>query len=300
MEVKELLEKLKDKDQRALAKFITLVEKDINALLDYPEFFDKVETKSKIIGFTGSPGAGKSTLVDKYIIELRKKNYTVGVIAVDPSSPFTGGAILGDRVRMRTHFLDEGVFIRSMGSHGKVGGLNEAIFNVILLYQIYGFDYIIIETVGAGQSEIDIAYVADTVVLVLSPGAGDDIQLMKAGIMEIGDVYVVNKADIDGAELLKANLQLILELSNQKKDIVMCVASSGIGITELADAIENHYQNVDKKQRNLRRTKKHIETIIVNKIKKVLEGIKQDEIDKEQNALKISKRVIEKLCNETE
>ncbi len=296
MEVKELLERLKEKDQRALAKLITLIEKDVNALLDYPEFFDKCETKSKIIGFTGSPGAGKSTLVDKYITELRKKNYTVGVIAVDPSSPFTGGAILGDRVRMRTHFLDDSVFIRSMGSHGNVGGLNEAIFNVILLYQIYGFDYIIIETVGAGQSEIDIAYVADTVVLVLSPGTGDDIQLMKAGIMEIGDVYVVNKADIDGAELLKANLQLILELSNQKKDIVMSVASSGMGITELTESVENHYRNVDKKERKIRRTKKHIETIIVNKIKKLLDSTGEDLITNEKNVLNISERVIEKLC----
>ncbi len=297
MEVKELLERLKEKDQRALAKLITLVEKDINVLLNYPELFDNIESKSKIIGFTGSPGAGKSTLVDKYITELRKKNYTVGVIAVDPSSPFTGGAILGDRVRMRTHFLDECVFIRSMGSHGSVGGLNEAIFNVIMLYQVYGFDYIIIETVGAGQSEIDIAYVADTVVLVLSPGAGDDIQLLKAGIMEIGDVYVVNKADMEGAELLKANLQLILELSGQKKDIVMTVASSGNGITDLAAAIEKHYLNVDKKERKIRRTKKHIETIIFNKIKKLLEGINKDEIDKEKNVLRISEKLLEKLCD---
>ncbi|MEN3042405.1 MAG: methylmalonyl Co-A mutase-associated GTPase MeaB, partial [Fervidobacterium sp.] len=238
----ELVDLIVHGNQIALAKAITLVENDPDLIFKIEaEYGSKLKTiRSHIIGFTGSPGAGKSTLTDAYVSRLRQEGKKVGIIAVDPSSPFTGGALLGDRIRMKRHFTDDDVFIRSMGSRGNVGGLTDSIFGVTLLYRLYGFDYIIIETVGAGQSEIDIVYVADTVVLVLSPGSGDEIQLMKAGIMEIADVFVINKSDMEGADLLKINLETTLSFSDTKKPIVMCIATSGKGIEQLHNEIEKH------------------------------------------------------------
>uniref|UniRef100_A0A7C4RW42 Methylmalonyl Co-A mutase-associated GTPase MeaB n=1 Tax=Fervidobacterium thailandense TaxID=1008305 RepID=A0A7C4RW42_9BACT len=294
----QLLERVKRKDQIALARAITLLENEPENALSIEELYasEVNSTSSYIVGFTGSPGAGKSTLVDSYVSMLRKTGAQVGIIAVDPSSPFTGGALLGDRIRMKRHFTDDGVFIRSMGSRGCVGGLNDAIFGVIMLYKLYGFDYIIVETVGAGQSEIDIVYVADTVVLVLSPGGGDEIQLMKAGIMEIADIFVINKADMDGSDLLKVNLEAVLKFSEQEKSIVLTVATSGKGVAELAEKIESHKfflkDSGEIEARRLRRLRKHAETIITRRVRTLLD----DEKDLNGKVSEFVERIVSKLC----
>lgn len=284
-QLSELIKKLRKGDQIALAKAITFFENDPELIFYLQGELQEILTQSKshIVGVTGSPGAGKSTLTDAYVSALRREGKKVGIIAVDPSSPFTGGALLGDRIRMKRHFSDDGVFIRSMGSRGNVGGLNDSVFGVIMLYKLYGFDYIIIETVGAGQSEVDIAYVADTVVLVLSPSSGDEIQLMKAGIMEIADVFVINKADIEGAELLKMNLETILNISEVCKPIVMSVATSGKGVEELYEQVEKHknhlYETGEIIQRANRRMKKHAEAILDKRIQSVLRSIDSNDVN---------------------
>ncbi len=294
----ELSKEIVQGNQIALAKAITLIENEPELVFELErEYQDRLRTtNSHIVGFTGSPGAGKSTLTDAYVSRLRKDNKKVGIIAVDPSSPFTGGALLGDRIRMKRHFTDDGVFIRSMGSRGNVGGLNDSIFGVVTLFKLYGFDYIIIETVGAGQSEIDIVYVADTVVLVLSPGGGDEIQLMKAGIMEIADIFVINKSDMEGADLLKINLETTLSFSDVQKPIVMCVATSGKGVEELYSEIEKHkvYLNDsgEIRKREERRKKKHAETILSKRVQKIL----SDGVPENTNVSEMVEYVLSKFC----
>jgi len=294
-----LSEKIKNGEQIALAKAITLIENEPELIFHVESHWNEVlKTRtSHIVGFTGSPGAGKSTLTDAYVTKLRAQNRNVGIIAVDPSSPFTGGALLGDRIRMKRHFTDDNVFIRSMGSRGNVGGLNDAVFGVITLYKLYGFDYIIIETVGAGQSEIDIAYVADSVVLVLSPASGDEIQLMKAGIMEIADVFVINKSDMEGAQMLKTNLEMVLQFSESSKPIILTVATSGKGIEELYIEIEKHKDRLhgsgEINERLKRRIKKHAETLVLKKINKV---ISTENIDESLMVYDLVDRVIDNLC----
>ncbi|WP_448378743.1 methylmalonyl Co-A mutase-associated GTPase MeaB [Fervidobacterium sp.] len=294
-----LAERISEKDQLALARAITLIENSPELIFHIEEKYKDTLTKnsSHIVGFTGSPGAGKSTLTDAYVVKLRLEGKKVGIIAVDPSSPFTGGALLGDRIRMKRHFTDDNVFIRSMGSRGNVGGLNDAVFGVITLYKLYGFDYIIIETVGAGQSEVDIAYVADTVVLVLSPAAGDEIQLMKAGIMEIADIFVINKSDLEGAHILKVNLEMVLQFSESSKPIVLTVATSGKGIEELHREIENHRIKLkdtgEINERAKRRIKKHAEVILNKGIAEILSN--QNLTDAVQVS-EVVRNVIAKFC----
>jgi LAO/AO transport system kinase len=289
--LKELIEKLKQKDQKALAKLITYVENNEDT-----SFIEELPSSgSKIIGITGSPGAGKSSLVDAIITKLRETGKTVGIIAIDPSSPFTGGAFLGDRIRMKKHFLDDGVFIRSMGSGNSLGGLNESIFDVIKLMDAFGFDYILIETVGAGQSEIDIVFASDVVILVLSPGNGDEIQLLKAGIMEIGDIYVINKADLDGANSLKVQLEYTLSFSNVKKPIIETIATSGVGVEKLVESINDCFNNFSKngelKKRLNRRIKKHAETIVLKKVKHIINSKETKSVSS------LVEETIKSLCN---
>jgi LAO/AO transport system kinase len=198
-------------EPRAVARLISLLENgDRSAYPVLSEFLPKMG-KAHVVGITGPPGSGKSTLTDKLIQEFRSKNLRVGVLAVDPSSPFSGGAILGDRLRMQGHATDPGVFIRSLASRGRLGGLSRATAFGVRVFEAAGYDIVIIETVGVGQSEIDIVKVADTVVLISVPGLGDEIQVIKAGIMEIGDIFVVNKADRDGADRVVREIRSMLE-----------------------------------------------------------------------------------------
>jgi LAO/AO transport system ATPase len=201
--------------------------------------------KAMVIGITGSPGAGKSTLTDKLIESFRKKGKSVGIIAVDPSSPFSGGAILADRIRMQRHTGDDGVYIRSMGTRGSLGGLSRGTREAVLLLDACGKDVIIIETVGVGQSEVDIIKIADTVCVVLVPGMGDDIQIMKAGIMEIANVFAINKADKPGVDRVAAEVRLMLELVRDKPwtpPVHLTVAENGTGVEEFAESIVRHHE----------------------------------------------------------
>src|ERR1700687_3724591 len=209
--------------------------------------------KSKVIGITGSPGAGKSTLVDRFIRELRNENKSVGVLAVDPTSPYTGGAILGDRIRMLSHHADEGVFIRSMATRGWLGGLAAATTDMAVLLDAADKDVILIETVGVGQDEVEIARLADVTVVVLVPGMGDDVQAIKAGIMEIADVFVINKSDQAGADQLERDIKAIQSLSTRKDGwvppIVRTVASDGQVIPEALSAVRSFLERGGGKDR---------------------------------------------------
>ena len=228
-------------DPIAVARAITKVENDANGASELMKQIFPRTGRGLIIGITGSPGSGKSTLVDKLAAHYRKSGERVGIIAVDPSSPFSGGAILGDRIRMQTLTLDKDVFIRSMATRGNLGGLARATVEAVAILDAAGYAKIIVETVGVGQDEIEIAKTADVCVVVLVPGMGDDVQAMKAGIMEIGDVLVINKADRDGVLRTEKELQALLSLSERSDDwqpqIVKTVASENKGIAELAAAI---------------------------------------------------------------
>ncbi|MGM0592289.1 MAG: methylmalonyl Co-A mutase-associated GTPase MeaB [Halobacteriota archaeon] len=207
-----LVSNLLDGDHRALARAITLIENRSSGYRDAVSELHSHAGSAEIIGITGSPGAGKSTLVDKLARRYRERDETVGVIAVDPSSPFTGGAVLGDRIRMASNAGDMDVFFRSMSARGQLGGLSTATADVITALDAFGKDKIVVETVGAGQNEIDIVRTADTVVVLVQPGSGDDVQMLKAGILEIGDVFVVNKADVAGAAKAVAELEEMIHL----------------------------------------------------------------------------------------
>src|SRR5277367_4579811 len=238
-------EKIVSGDIRALARAATWIEErrpEAEALLR--ELFPRTG-RAMILGVTGAPGAGKSTLVDHLTRVLREEGKTVGVLAVDPSSPYTGGAILGDRIRMQQHHADPGVFIRSMATRGWLGGLAAATTEMTMLFDAAGYDVVIVETVGVGQDEVEIARLADVTVVVLVPGMGDDVQAIKAGIMEIADVFVINKSDLPGAEKLDRELKSYLNLSHRPDGwtppIVHAVANEGKGIAEtLAAAREYH------------------------------------------------------------
>lgn len=245
-----LLERFINGDERALARLISHVENENPKGLDAVDSLYCRTGHARIIGFTGPPGAGKSTIVDKVARAFRKQGLTVGIIAVDPTSPFTGGAILGDRIRMAELSEDDGVFIRSMSTRGALGGLALATDNVIHLLDAFGKDIIIIETVGVGQSEIDIVKTADTTVVIEVPGLGDGIQAIKAGILEIGDVFVVNKSDSIGADRVYNEIRAMLTLghptsdlvANIDVDIVKTTATTGEGIDDLVAAINNHQE----------------------------------------------------------
>jgi len=234
-------------DTRAIARIISLIENDDPVADGILRRIYPLTGKAMVIGITGSPGAGKSTLTDKLIESFRKKGKSVGIIAVDPSSPFSGGAILADRIRMQRHTGDQGVYIRSMGTRGSLGGLSRGTREAVLLLDACGKDVIIIETVGVGQSEVDIIKIADTVCVVLVPGMGDDIQIMKAGIMEIANVFAINKADKPGVDRVAAEVRLMLELVRDKAwtpPVHLTVAENGTGVEEFAASIMKHHEFV--------------------------------------------------------
>jgi LAO/AO transport system kinase len=239
----QVIQGLRDRKRAALARAVTLVEDGSEHAQHILEEAYRLKGRSKIIGITGSPGVGKSTLVDSLIEAIRERGDSVGVIAVDPSSPFTGGAILGDRVRVRSRTTDDGVFFRSLASRGYLGGLSRNTGDVITLFDAFGFDYVLVETVGTGQSEVDIMRYAHSVLVVMAPGLGDDIQAIKAGILEIGDVFCVNKADRPDADRDVAVLEAMLGLNKDwqwRPPVVKTVASQGKGVPELLDKIDEH------------------------------------------------------------
>jgi LAO/AO transport system kinase len=239
----ELVDRLLAGDRLALARLMTLVE---NRSAELPVVMSRLYDRTgraHLVGVTGPPGAGKSTLVDALIRRLRAAGRRVGVVAVDPSSPFSGGAVLGDRIRMQAHFLDPGVFIRSLATRGSHGGLPRAARDVVRLLDAFGVDVVLIETVGVGQTELDVMRLADSVVVVLVPEAGDTVQVMKAGLLEIADVFVVNKADREGAMRMVSELEQMLHLrppSPWAIPVLPTTASTGAGVDQVVAALERH------------------------------------------------------------
>lgn len=247
--IAELFEKARADDRRALSRLISCVEGGGEEVREAMKTVWKHTGGARILGITGPPGAGKSTLTNALVKHLRSEGHKVGVIAVDPSSPFSGGAILGDRIRMADSFLDSGVYIRSMGTRGQLGGLSAACTGAVKVLDACGFDTIILETVGVGQSEVAIARCADVVTVVSVPGLGDDVQAIKAGILEIGDVFVVNKCDLPGADRVIMELRMMLDLdaSGEKENapLLKVSAARNLGIPEYAAALDEVWKRFD-------------------------------------------------------
>jgi len=241
----KLVEQVLKGDKRAVAKLISMVEDDDPGATEALASVYPKTGKAHIIGFTGPPGVGKSSLINRLVREFRSRGKKVGVVAVDPTSPFTGGAVLGDRIRMADMGTDPGVFIRSMATRGHAGGLALATFDAVKVLDAFGMDVVFVETVGAGQSEVEVASRAHTTVVVQMPQSGDAVQVLKAGILEIGDVYVVNKTDLGGADVMATNLQFMIdEREGWRAPVAKTSALEGKGIPELADAIERHHKHL--------------------------------------------------------
>src|SRR5262245_35432655 len=241
----QLLQDFHKGDTRALSRIITLVENRSPDSLALLQQLFPLTGKCRVVGVTGSPGAGKSTLVDRLASAYRQEGKKLGIVAVDPSSPFTGGAILGDRIRMQAPSVDPGVYIRSMATRGNLGGLSAATADVVGVLDAAGKDPVIVETVGVGQDEIDIVRLADISIVVLVPGMGDDVQALKAGIMEIGDIFVINKCDRPGVEKMERAVLAMLSLAHRsdgwQPPVVKTVATEGGGIDELVSTIQRYY-----------------------------------------------------------
>lgn len=275
LDVEELVRRAKDGDARAIARLISLVEDASPLLREVAERLAPHTGNAEIIGITGSPGVGKSTSTSAIVAALRKQGKRVAVLAIDPSSPFSGGALLGDRVRMQEHATDDQVYIRSMASRGHLGGVAWATPQALRVLDAAGCDVVLVETVGVGQSEVEVAGLADTTVVLLAPGMGDGIQAAKAGILEIGDVYAVNKADRDGADQVVRDLRSVLSLGDTdgqwRAPIVKTVAQTGQGIDDLLAAVASHRERLvstgELAQRRARRARDEIEAIAVTALR---------------------------------
>jgi LAO/AO transport system kinase len=274
--VPDLVARARTGDARAVARLISLVEDASPLLREVMAGLAPYTGRAQIVGITGSPGVGKSTSTSALVKALRARDLRVGVLAVDPSSPFSGGALLGDRVRMQDHALDAGVYIRSMASRGHLGGLSWTTPQALRVLDAAGCDVILVETVGVGQSEVEIAGLADTTIVLLAPGMGDGIQAAKAGILEIGDLYVVNKADREGADSVKRDLRNMLSLAARAADawtppVLSTVAQTGVGIDEVVEAIAQHHAWMEAtgelQVRRTRRARDEIEAIAMTALR---------------------------------
>lgn len=264
-------------NRRALARIISMVENnDPQKYVSLKDLYPYTGN-AFVVGITGAPGSGKSSLADRLLKEIRAEGYTAGVIAVDPTSPFTGGAILGDRIRMQEHALDPGVFIRSMGTRGYLGGLSRATWESVQALDAFGKNYILVETVGVGQSEVDIVKTADTTVVVLTPAGGDSVQTLKAGIMEIGDIFVINKSDLPGSERAASEVNVMLDMKGQsdwRPPVLAVVAIREEGIGELWRSIQKHRAYLEesdrlyqvRKERSNRELAEQVEHLVKDKI----------------------------------
>lgn len=275
--MEQLLKRALSGDLRAIGRLISLVESESPNARDLMKKIYPLSGKAHVIGITGSPGAGKSSFADRLIEQFRASGKKVGVIAIDPSSPFTGGAILGDRLRMQSHALEEGVFIRSMGSRGNLGGVSRGTQEACLILDACGYDVVIVETVGVGQSEIDIVKVADTVCLTLTPGMGDDVQIMKAGIMEIADIFVVNKADLDGAEKVATDVQQMLKFLGQREwipSVILVSSQKNSGVGDVKKSLDDHRSYLEGseegKKRRYSKLEMEIEAVMRSEISRIV------------------------------
>ncbi len=280
-----LIQQLQQGDKKALARCITIVE---NELEGYHEILTSLKFKKNVpvIGITGPPGAGKSTLINAVIKKITQQGKSVGIIAIDPTSPFNYGSLLGDRLRMAEHFNNENVFIRSIATRGSLGGLSAAIIEIVDVMRASTFDYIIVETVGVGQSEVEIVGLADTTILVLVPEAGDDVQSIKSGVMEIADVYVVNKSDRDGANTFMKNIVQLVHskpLSNWNIPVIKAVATKGVGVDELLDAINKHQEVGMNTKRPY---------LLTEKAYRIIQNFKMKSVSKQDLKLQIEKEYV--------
>ncbi len=307
MDIEKIVKGVLQQNVRSIAKAITFVENNpskadliVNPIFEYTG-------KAKVLGVTGSPGAGKSTLTDKIARGINQKGFKVGVIAIDPSSPFTGGAVLGDRIRMNSLSTVEGIYIRSMATRGMLGGLNRACLDAIDILDAAGFDYIIVETVGVGQDEVDIVKVSDLNMVVLVPGMGDDIQALKAGIMEIADIFLVNKCDRDGVEKLLTILNHYNAISEKDIPIFQTIATTGKGVDELIsfilDAVEEKNgkdiafrRNERIKYRILKIIQEKSVDIVLSKSKNYLDNELKQVYEREKTPYQVADKLMELLC----
>ena len=307
---KDLIKGLVSNDRVCLSKLISQIESNSSYIFRVINSVKKIPNKVYTLGITGPPGAGKSTLTNQIIKKFRGMDLKIGVIAIDPSSPFTGGAVLGDRVRMQEHSLDNSVFIRSVGSRGDLGGLSSSTSSMIRLFDIFGMDIVIIETVGVGQTELDIIKISDCVLVTLVPEAGDGIQAMKAGLMEIGDLFVVNKADRGGADKLAREIDYMCSLKHdssiRKTKVLTSEAENGIGIDDLVEEVLAFKQYEESnglllKKRNKRKVSE-LNAMIDKRLRNELEKTQETATFKElmnklENGLLEPELLVEKIIN---